>query len=102
MTFAFFGNSLWTCLSTDTKRTTGVPANALVIEIDTGKLFQFIGGSWVPTLINSTNIRLQNEVVEPTSTTTQLPIYRHDIDSFNQAIYISKLENNVLVKVRIA
>lgn len=102
MTFAFFGNALWTCLSTDTKRTAGIPTNAVVIEIDTGKLFQFLGGVWVPTLVNSTNVRLANESTEPTATTTSAPVYRHDIDVFNQAVYISKLENGSIVKVRIA
>lgn len=102
MTFAYFGNGLYTCLSTDTKTTTGITANSVVVEIDTGKLFQFISGSWVPTLVNSTNIRLINEAVEPTATTGAVPFYRTDIDVNNQAVYISKLENGVPVRIRVA
>lgn len=47
-------------------------------------------------------VRLVNEVgTEPTATTLQVPLYRKDLDANNQAIYISKLENNVAVKVRV-
>ena len=102
MTFAFFGNGLYTCLSTDTKTTAGITANSVVVEINTGKIFQFTGGVWVPTLLNSSTIRLINEAVEPTATTTSLPLYRTDIDVNNQAVYISKLENGSPIKIRIA
>lgn len=101
MTFAYFGPGLWTCASSDTKRTIGIPDGSGCIEFDTGKLFVFTSSAWVPTLVNSTNIRLVNEISEPTASSTALPIYRHDIDTVNQAIYISKLENGAVVKVRL-
>ena len=47
-------------------------------------------------------VRLINETTEPVATTLQSPFYRKDIDVNNQAIYISKLENGVAVKVRVA
>lgn len=47
-------------------------------------------------------VRLVNEGTEPVADSTNVPFYRKDIDANNQAVYISKLENNVAVKVRVA
>ena len=102
MTWAFLGNGLYTCKSTDTKVTVGVTTDSGCIEWNTGKMFQFNGTSWDETLTNSTTLRLLNEAVEPTATTTSTPVYRHDIDVNNQAIYVSRLENGVAVKFRLA
>jgi hypothetical protein len=99
MTFAFLGNGLYTCKDTDTKET-NVSEGSGCIEWNTGKLYVFTSGAWIPTLVNSTNIRLANEVIEPTASSSALPIYRHDIDTLNQAAYVSKLENGVVTKVR--
>lgn len=101
MVFTYFGPGLWTCHSTDTKRIDGIPEGSGCIQWDDGKLYIFTSGDWLPTLVNSTNIRLANEAVEPTASSTSLPVYRHDIDTVNQAIYISKLENGAIVKVRL-
>jgi hypothetical protein len=46
MTFVHIGNGLYTCLSTDTKVTTGMTANSIAIETDTGNLYRFTGGAW--------------------------------------------------------
>jgi hypothetical protein len=42
-----------------------------------------------------------NTGTEPTATTTELPMYRKDIDANNQAVYFSKIENGQVVKVRV-
>jgi hypothetical protein len=42
-----------------------------------------------------------NTGTEPTATATDLPLYRKDIDANNQAIYYSKIENGVVIKVRV-
>lgn len=36
-----------TCLSTDSKPTTGILQGSLCIEIDTGKVFIFSGTNWI-------------------------------------------------------
>lgn len=46
MTFAHIGNGFYTCLSTDTKVTTGITTNSFVIETNTGNVFYFSGGVW--------------------------------------------------------
>lgn len=38
----------WMCLSTDTKPTTGVQANELLLELDTKNKFYFDGTQWQP------------------------------------------------------
>lgn len=43
-----------------------------------------------------------NTGTEPTATTTEVPLYRKDLDANNQAIYLSKIENGVTIKVRVA
>lgn len=48
-------------------------------------------------------LQLVNETgTEPVGVTGAVPFYRKDIDANNQAVYISKLENGVAVKVRVA
>lgn len=47
-------------------------------------------------------LQMINEGTEPVGTTSITPFYRKDIDVNNQAVYISKLENGVAVKVRVA
>lgn len=51
--------------------------------------------------LNKTTLA-NNTGTEPTATTTEVPFYRKDIDANNQAIYISKIENGVTIKVRVA
>ena len=36
----------WKCLSTDTKPTTGVTTNDLLLELDTGDVYYFNGTTW--------------------------------------------------------
>lgn len=36
----------WKCLSTDTKPTTGVTTNDLLLELDTGDFYYFTGEAW--------------------------------------------------------
>jgi hypothetical protein len=101
MTMAFFGNGLYTCLKADTKITAGVTNNSVLVEIDTGKVYQLTGGTWLQTA--GPGVHLVNETgVEPTATALDVPMYRKDIDANNNAIYVSKLENGTLIKVRIA
>lgn len=38
----------WVCLSTDTKPTTGVQTNELLMELDTKNKFYFDGTTWQP------------------------------------------------------
>jgi hypothetical protein len=46
MTFSHIGNGLYTCLSTDTKVTTGMTTNSILFEIDTGTIYKFASGAW--------------------------------------------------------
>ncbi len=47
MVFTHIGNGLYTYVSTtDTKVTTGMTANSIAIEIDTGNLYRFTSGAW--------------------------------------------------------
>ena len=46
MTFSHIGNGLYTCLAADTKVTTGMTTNSILIEVDTGTLYVFASGSW--------------------------------------------------------
>jgi hypothetical protein len=39
---------------------------------------------------------------DPVATAGEVPIYRKDIDANNQALYLSKKENGVTIKVRVA
>jgi len=51
--------------------------------------------------LNSTTLA-NNTGTEPTATTTEVPMYRKDLDANNQAIYLSKIENGQVIKVRVA
>lgn len=52
-------------------------------------------------LLNTASLKNQSGV-EPVATTTEAAIYRRDIDPNNQAIYITKIEDGVPIKVRVA
>lgn len=52
-------------------------------------------------LLNSMDLKNQTGA-EPTATAQSSKLYRKDIDANNQAIYISKIENGNVVKVRVS
>lgn len=53
------------------------------------------------TNVRLTELELKNQVVEPVADATIVSMYRNDIDAQNQRGYITKLENNVAIKVRV-
>lgn len=52
-------------------------------------------------LLNTVSLKNQTGV-EPVATTTNSIMYRKDIDANNQAIYITKIEDGVPIKVRVS
>jgi hypothetical protein len=46
MVFAHVGNGLYTCLSGDTKTTTGITTGSILFEVDTGNQYHLTGGAW--------------------------------------------------------
>lgn len=46
MTFSHIGNGVYTCLSGDTKTTTGITTNSVLVETNTGTIYTFTSGAW--------------------------------------------------------
>ncbi len=101
MVFTHIGNGLYTCLAADTKVTTGMTTNSVVIEIDTGNLFYFTAGAWSQLSLGgggATNLDGLSDVVI-TSASTGQGIFHNGTNFVNTLIGDANISTHTTTKI---